>query len=194
MATESLPLAVLLGSTGTALVAYALHRRTTLLRRRFSRRRFLLTAAMAASLASVAVRLLPGLSGLESAVPSFGLAAVALSLFVRAWNADESTVANESAPHESASDSPGHTSSTVGRADSVPGGVHAPDSVASERLRGAIVALSAVAAVAVAVALADSLTARAAITVVVAVPLGRLFGYVANCALAGRDGRENGSG
>lgn len=187
MATESLALGVLLGAAGVALVAYALHRLKT-----FPRRRVLLAVAMAASLASVGVRLLAR----SSVVPSFALATVALYLLVRAWNGDESAARTES--DESAvdvdTDAPARDAPTVGRADADLGGVHAPDYLESKRVRVAVVALAAISAAAVAVALADALTARAAITVVVAVPLGRLFGYVANRAVTGRDGRKERGG
>lgn len=185
MATASLAFATFLGAAGTALVAYALRRRRT-----FPRRRFLLAAAMAASLASVGVRFLPG----SSVVPSFALAAVALYLLVRAWNADadepDVRAAPDHPPVGTDADAPARNSSTPGRADAVFGGVYVPDCVESKRVRGAVVALAAVTAVGVAVALAESLASRAAITVVAAVPLGRLFGYVAESAVTGRDRRN----
>lgn len=185
MATESLALGVLLGAAVTALAAYALH-----LRGPPWRRRSLLTAAMAASLASVGVRLLPRF---PTTVPSFALVSVALYFLFRAWSGDESSsVGTESDaparnPQYSSVDPPGRSSPALG-------GVHVPDSVESKRVSGAVVALATLAAVAVAFALADSLAARAAITVVTAVPLGRLFGYLANRIVGEENGPANGSG
>lgn len=167
MATRSLVLGILLGATATAAVGYVLHlhRRTEV-----SRRRLLSTAALGTSLAAVGVRLLPLRS---TVVPSLALAAVTLYLLVRVWALDEPATGVET-------DAPGRDAPTFRRANAALGGVHVPASVESTRVRGVVVALAAVTAVAVASAFAESFTVRAAITVVVAVPLGHLFGYVAN--------------